>query len=221
MLRMLAVGLVGLLAALPATAGNFTDDTNRFKLSAPDGWVTEPSPDPIVAIILASPRKADTRGNCNVAVSANQMVGKTQAEVDNELSGMVNEQFWRVLLGQVKFFKKTTIDKTGDKDQGGRKVFFVQSTSDVEVPGSAFTVTQLVNLHVLPGQTFFVTCSALAASFATESPDFDTILASFEPRPDMTVAATRWSINREYLREATARSGAEAAAAGAKRAARR
>lgn len=216
-----AVAALLLLLTLPAHAGTFTDDFNRFTLSAPEGWEKEPSPAPEVALVIASPRKPETRGNCNVVVSANQLLGKTQAEIDQEASGMINEKFWKAMFGQIKALKSTTIDKWGSREQGGRKVFYVQATSDAEVSGNAFSVTQLQNVHVLPGQTFIATCTALAASFATESSDFDAIMASLEPRPDMTVASVRWSINLDYLREATARKGSEAAMAGVVRTTRR
>lgn len=220
MLRALATGLLALIVVVSAKAGEFSDINNRFKLTAPEGWGTETAPDPMIAVSLASPRKAETGGNCNVIVTANHLTGQTQAQIDQALSAEITEQFWKETLGQVKFFKSTKIDNWGTRDQGGHKVFFVQATSDVEVGGNSLSVTQVQNLHTLPGQTFLVTCTARAAFFTTESNDFDTILASFEPRSDMTVAAMRWPINMNYLHAATTRMGTDAATYGAGRVAR-
>jgi len=121
----------------------------------------------------------------------------------------------------VKQIKSTTIDNWGERTQRGRKVFFVKATSEVEVPGVSLVVTQLLDLHPTPGTVFAVTCTALAAGFAREEKDFETVMTSFEPLPDMTVAAFRAPGNLGAVRAVVAKASGDAAWAGVARVANR
>ena len=179
-----------------ATAGEFTDAERRFRLSAPDGWVTERSPGEPIALVISSPRKPETRGNCNVFAGKNELAGKSQAEVDQMSSELVNnEAFWKGALGSVPIFKSTKIDKFGVRDADGRKVFFVKATSRAESNGVSLNVTQLQDMHPTPGMTYAITCTVMAEKFDREEEDFTAILESFAPSAGAMVSWMRAPLN--------------------------
>ena len=189
--------------ALTATtmAGELSDTDRRFRLTAPDGWITQPTPGEPIALVIASPRIAETRGNCNVFAAKNELAGKSQAEVDKYASDMVNnEAFWKAALGSVPVFKSTTIDKFGARDADGRKVFFVKATSRAESGGTALMVTQLQDMHPTPGMTFAVTCTALTDKFEREETDFASIMTSFKPSMGLMVGWAQRPVNYAAVR---------------------
>ena len=198
-----------------ATAGEFTDTDRRFRLTAPDGWVNEGSPGEPIALVIASPRKPETRGNCNVFAGKNQMAGKSQAEVDQLAGELVNnEAFWKSAIGSVPMFKSTTIDKFGARDADGRKVFFVKATSRAESNGVSLNVTQLQDMHPTPGMTFAVTCTVLADKFDQEEQDFVAIMESFKPSAGTMVSWMRTPVNFGAIRNDAGRAAHIGVAAG-------
>jgi hypothetical protein len=218
MLRSSVFAVVAVALAVPAVAREFSDTDRRFRLVAPDGWTTEgPAPQPI-ALVIASPRKPETRGNCNVAVNPSGMSGKSQAQVNDEADAALNnEAFWKATLASVAFFKSSTIEKWGAREHEGRKIFFVKATSQAEASGQAFTITQVMDLHPTPDTLFGVTCTSLAAGFDREAADFDAIMTSFEPSPGLTVAFRAMPFNPLAARNSAARAGHVTAVTGALR----
>lgn len=193
MLRTLSCALATvILAATFALAGEITDVDNTFRFTVPEGWTKEAPPIPTLALVVVSPRRPETGGNCNVVAAPDETTkSMSQSELESLVSGQINEKFWKDAIGGVEGAKSTTIDKWGDKTQRGRKVFYVKATSDYVIAGHALTVTQVMDLHAIPGRTYAVTCTALADGFAREASDFESIMASFEPTPELTVAAVR------------------------------
>lgn len=181
-----------ILVATTAAAGDFTDPNNTFRLTTPDGWTTETPPIQTVAVVVISPRRAETGGNCNVVTAADESTKKlSQSEVEALFAGRINGEFWKSSLAMAPGFKSTTIEKWGDKTQRGRKLFYMRSTSDIAVGDRALTVTQLADFHVVPGRFYIVTCTAIAQAIAREETDFAAILASFEPIADILVSSLR------------------------------
>jgi hypothetical protein len=178
-----------LLAGLPAQAGDFTDKNNTFRLTVPEGWTVQ-TPPPQLAVVVTSPRVADTGGNCNALTGAEEGTRTmSQAEVEADVGKHITPEFWKTSIMANKMFKSTTVEASGDKVQRGRKVFFVKTRSDVELNGVAFKVVQLANLHVIPGRFYLSTCTVEAVALDQESADFETVLTSFEPIPEATVAS--------------------------------
>ena len=193
---LIAASLATLALATAAAAGDFSDTDRRFRLTAPDGWTTQPSPGEPIALVIASPRIDETRGNCNVFAGKNELTGKSQAEVDQLAGELVNnEAFWKSAIGSVAMFKSTTIDKFGARNADGRKVFFVKATSRAEANGVSLMVTQVQDMHPTPGMTFAVTCTALTDKFGAEENDFASIMTSFKPYLGTMVAWAQRPVN--------------------------
>jgi hypothetical protein len=217
--HIVAATLATLALSANAVAGEFSDAGRRFTLSAPDGWAQQPSPGEPIALVIASPRAGETRGNCNVFAGKNGLDGKSQAEVDKYANDMVNnEAFWKEALGSVKIFKSTTIEKFGARDAGGRQVFFVRATSNADLNGTALTITQLQDMHPTPGMTYAVTCTALAGAIGREEADFASIMNSFKPSLGLTVSWDLWPVNYGAVRYSAGRATHFGTAAGTLRA---
>jgi hypothetical protein len=199
--QMIVFSLGTLALAGNVLASELSDTDRRFRLTAPDGWTTQPSPGEPIALVIASPRAMETRGNCNVFAAKNELAGKSQAEVDKYANDMVNnEAFWKAALGSVPIFKSTTIDKYGARDADGRKVFFVKATSRAESGGTSLMVTQVQDMHPTPGMTFAVTCTSLTDKFASEETDFASIMTSFKPSMGLMVGWAPRPVNYNAVR---------------------
>jgi hypothetical protein len=218
MLRSLIVVAVAAALAAPAVAREFSDAGGRFRLVAPDGWTSEGQAPQPIALVIASPRKAETRGNCNIAVNPSGMSGKSQAQVNDEADAALNnEAFWKATLASVTFFKSSKIEKWGAREHEGRKIFFAKATSQAEASGQSFTITQVIDLHPTPDTLYGVTCTALAAGFEREAADFEAIMSSFAPSPGLTVAFRALPFNPSAARNSAARAGHVTAVTGALR----
>jgi hypothetical protein len=192
MFRFTTCAAAAFVLAATALAGEVTDPSNTFRMTTPDGWTSDTPPTPAVAVVVISPRRNETGGNCNVVSAADESTKKlSQAEVEAMFDGKINGDFWKASLGMARGIKSTTIEKWGDKTQRGRKVFYMRSTSDFVVGDRALTVTQLADFHVVPGRIYIVTCTAAAQSIAREETDFAAIMESFEPVPDILVSSLR------------------------------
>ena len=172
-----------------ARAEDYRDSENGFSLSVPDGWRVAKAPMQGVALVVASPRVAETRGNCNVI---SQAVAETREASQDELNAqfdkVVNEAFWRQIIGGAHM-TNVVIDKTGSDMRSGRKSFFVVTHFDAAVEGGQtmrFAGKQA--LHMIPGRIYFVTCLANEAGYAQDEKDFETVLTSFEPSNAVVIA---------------------------------
>jgi hypothetical protein len=183
------------LTATAVTAGEYTDVNSTFRLTKPDDWAAAAPPIDGIAVVITSPRRADTGGNCNVAVVPVEATkSMTQAEIEASMSAEFTQEGWKEGIKTVRGFKSTNVEKFGDRMQRGRKVFFVKATSDFVIGTEALSVTQLQDFHPIPGRLYVVTCTARAAGFETEAAHFDMIMTSFEPIPHMTVSADRGTV---------------------------
>ncbi len=189
MQRSITTALILFALVAPATAGELTDTDRRFRLTAPDGWTNEATPGQPIALVIASPRIAETRGNCNVVVMPNEFGGRSQNEVDEIANEAINnEAFWKSVLATVPSIKSSTVDTFGKRDQDGRKVYFAKTTSSVEVGGLSLSLKQVQDIHATPGTTFGVTCTAQTEKYERETADIETIRLSFKPSLGLMVS---------------------------------
>jgi hypothetical protein len=195
MFRIVACAMAALaLTATAATAAEYTDANNTFRLKMPDDWTTERPPIETVAVVIVSPRRVETGGNCNVVLAPVEATkSMSQAEIEADLSGQFNEEYWKAEFRGAGGFKSTTIEKHGERMQHGRKVFFVKATSEFVAGDITLFITQLVDYHAIPGRVYAVSCTVRQTGFEREVADFEMIMTSFEPIPYMTVAAGRTS----------------------------
>lgn len=189
MFRITAGAVAALILATSSFAGEVTDKEGTYRLTAPEGWTSVEAPFQGISLVIISPRRDQTGGNCNIIVIPTPATrSMSQAEVEAEFGAQLNEQFWRESIDQ-EGLKLISLDQWGDKKQRGRKVFFAKVTTEAAPEGVARLFKQEQNLHVIPGRAYAVTCTAYAEGHTAEVADFDSILASFEPLLDMTVAA--------------------------------
>lgn len=222
MIRTLAGTAVSIaLLITPAVSGEISDTESGYRFTVPDGWISQKRPVPGISIIIGSPQRAETGGNCNVLVVEDEATkSMTQADVEKGLAAEVNEQFWRTSLSSAEGLKSMKIDKWGDKAQRGRKVFYLEATNEFVRSGATITVKQLLDMHVIPGRGYLMTCTALASAYDKEAKNFETIMASFEPMPEtfMTVRApSPWVTTRTGFGRMLARVGSEGVKIGATR----
>jgi hypothetical protein len=181
------------LAALAGTAlaADYVDTDNTFRFTMPEGWQTQPAPLPQLKVTVASPRIAETGGNCNVVVALrDELKSVSQTDLDAEGAAIFNDEFWRSILDAAKF-KNIKIEKSGVREQNGRKVFYVRETSEGTIAGTTLSVAQWQDAHLVPGALYMVTCTALAESISLEEADFTTVTTSFEPILATPTAAVR------------------------------
>lgn len=221
MQRSISTALLLFALAMPCAAGELSDSDRRFRLTAPDGWTNEATPGQPIALVIASPRIAETRGNCNVVVMPNNFGGLSQKEVETIAGEAVNnEAFWKSVMATVPEIKSSTIDAFGARDQGGRKVYFAKTTAAVEANGLKLTLIQVQDIHATPGNTFGVTCTAASDQYARETADIETIRLSFKPSLGLTVAWNRAPVYPVVVRGAIGRFARDARTAGVVRARR-
>lgn len=196
MLRLMGCAIAAMVFVITSStqAGEFSDRNNTFRLTAPDGWATEPPSIPTLSLAIASPRKPETGGNCNVVVApvdATRSISQTEAEA--QFFAQLKESDWKTAVAAIRGHKSSTIETWEERTHRGRKALHIKSTSTFGIDGDELTITQVQDFHPIPGRLYAVTCTALAAGFEQEANDFAAIMASFEPLPDMTVGAVRMS----------------------------
>lgn len=90
-----ALGLLA-LAQASALAGEITDPKHTFRLTVPKGWTTEPSPSPAIDVVVASPRKAETDGSCNVVAGQDgSTASMSQSDLDAHASNSSTKRIGR------------------------------------------------------------------------------------------------------------------------------
>ncbi len=219
MQRSITTALVLFALVAPSAAGELSDTDRRFRLTAPDGWTNEATPGQPIALVVASPRIAETRGNCNVVVMPNEFGGRGQNEVDEIANEAVNnEAFWKSVLATVPSIKSSKIDAFGARDQDGRKVYFAKTTSMAEAGGLSLTLTQVQDIHATPGTTFGVTCTAHADKYDRETGDIEVIRLSFKPSLGLMVSWNPAPVYPVAVRSGIGRFARDARTAGVMRA---
>lgn len=203
----------------PAIGGEISDTEKGYRFTLPDNWESQKNPIVGIAISVRSPDRKETGGNCNVVAVEDEATKElTQSELDARLSTEITEEFWKAMLANVKGLKSTKIDKSGNRDQRGRKVFFLKATSEYAAGEKSLVATQLIDVHAVPGRGYMVTCTALAEQFDREASNFDAIMTSFEPLPQtfLTVRAPLpWVVTRAGHARALAQAASQSVDSGA------
>lgn len=206
----------------PAMSGEIADTESGFRFTIPDDWQSLKRPVQGIAIIVAAPVQSEIGGsNCNVLTIEDEATkSMSQGEIETRLSAEINEEFWKTSIGTAEGLKSTKVEKWGDRTQRGRKVFYLKATNVFERSGTTLTVTQLMDMHVIPGRDYFMTCTALATQFDKVASTFETIMASFEPVPEafLTVRApSPWVVTRAGHGRALAAASSQSIKAGVAR----
>src|SRR6185295_10845421 len=121
-------------------------------------------------------------GSCNVVTELNQRsASMTPAELDEALGKEVNEASWMAMFKSIIFIDNVAIEKTGSEKINGHKAYYVLATFTSVTPGSPLVNVKIKQyLHGIPGQLFFVTCSALRDGYEAEDENFQNVFESFK-----------------------------------------
>jgi hypothetical protein len=179
----LAVAAAALSSA--ALAGPaYVDAENKFELTLPDaGWTTEKGGDTDTKVIMNSPRKDQTGGNCRVLAGADATTTKsTQADVDKMLKTEINEAFWKSVFAGGADGKPYTIEKWGTEQRAAQIVYFAIAQLDVEAEDKSIVKVRAKQILIwVPGRFNWLNCSARADNWTIEEQAFEAIFASFRP----------------------------------------
>ena len=195
MLRAILTGLGALALALgavqAAAAETVRDTEHNFRVTVPTGWESTKNPSDQIRITMASPQHQQTGGICNVASQAHPpSKAMTPAQIESELDTQLNDAAWAGLFKAIIFFDNVVVEKSGSEQMNGRKVYYAVVTLNAVSPGAPLHAIKLKQYwHVIPGEMFFVTCSATQDGYAQEEDNFKTVFESFAPLNDVVASA--------------------------------
>lgn len=192
MLRLTSVVMVA--AALltgAATAADYSDAANNFRIAVPDGWTQGTAQNELVKFQIVSPRIETTRGNCTViTILMPETRGASQADLDAVGEKTFDEKFFRDGMKSAQYVTEATVVSTGSKSVNGRRAFMVVGDLTADVPGQGVLKARTQQMiELIPGQIFIVTCTASDTGYAQEESDFEIMLNSFAPLSDAPVAS--------------------------------
>jgi hypothetical protein len=177
--------------AASATAEDYYDRDNGFRVTIPDGWVKDATPEGL-DLAVKSPRFETTRGACAMLTDPFPATrGMTQDQINQELEGAINEAFWKAGLGQVGA-TGLTLDESGSELRKGKRIFnasfrFTAKKAD----GTDITARMKATFQAAPDQIGFAICLTDIASEDVEAADIATVLNSFEGMGAQIVASVR------------------------------
>jgi len=185
MLRPMLAGLAALCLAgmsSAAFAETVKDTDHNFRIDVPSGWKTEKNPNDVIRLIMVSGQAEQTGGSCNVVTELNERSGTmTQAELEGQLEKEVTEASWAQMFKSIIFIDNVAIEKTGSERINGHKAYYVLATFNSITPGSPIVPVKIKQyLHAIPGQLFFVTCSAVRDGYPAEEETFQNVFESFK-----------------------------------------
>jgi beta/gamma crystallin len=187
MLRAILVG-VSLLAlcAEPSLAETVRDTQNNFRVSVPSGWKADKYPAEDLKVVLAAPDREQTGANCNVVTEAHPpSKAMTQAQIDADIDAQVNEAAWSAMFKSVIFIDNVVVEKSGTERLNGHNGHFVVVSFASVTPGMPIRQVKLKqDLIAIPGELFFVTCSASQDAYAQKEDEFKSVFESFAPLND-------------------------------------
>ena len=184
MLRLMFAGLSILALANTgsiAVADTIRDTAHNFRITVPSKWKTEQNPSDDVRLMTISPNAEQTGGSCNVSTEPHpQSAAMTQDQVDQQLALEVTDAAWLAMFKSVIFISDVVIEKTGTQQINGHKAYYVVATFNSVNPGAPIVPVKLKQyIHAIPGEAFFVTCSALQSGYPQEEETFQTVFDSF------------------------------------------
>jgi PsbP len=167
-----------------ADGTQYRDTEGRFTLTVPTGWSAQRPKSEQIAVVLMSPIQEESKGGiCLVMVRDIPQTRKmSQAELDEAFTPILTEEFWKKAF-EAAGGSNVNVDEAGQKDQRGRKVYYVVATVGATDPeGKAVKATGKQMLHIVPGSMQFVNCTTVQDMYSAMSPQFEAIFASFEPK---------------------------------------
>jgi hypothetical protein len=185
MLRSFAVAVAFLAFALPAAhAKTYDDPQGRFSVNIPDGWTTGRPTHPEFVLAIGKEEGEEKRGICLVSVKAvPEMASAKQSEIDEAFTQIATKEFWEAAFKSAGA-TDVTVESAGNRDQDGRKVFYVVVTlvrEGIKVRGKQ-------NLHAIPGSLQFINCAARDEIYAEFDKDFESIFESYKAKSGDYVA---------------------------------
>jgi hypothetical protein len=188
MLRTLvtAVALVSATSVAIGAATTYRDEDGRFMIGVPTGWQThKPAKADLIAVRMVSPLDRKQGGLCVVLASDTPQTREmAQADIDEAFAKLFTTDFWKKSFA-AGGFKEVVLDDAGQLMHKGRKAYFLVATASAKgEDGKVFEAKSKQVLHVVPGNLFFVQCTAAKADYPLMTKEFDQIFASFEARPN-------------------------------------
>lgn len=187
MLRSLiaAVALLSVSAAALSASTTYRDDDGRFTIAVPTGWKTnKPDASSLIAVNIVSPLDRKPGGLCLVLASPTpQTRDMPQADIDDAFVKLFTTDFWKKTFA-AGGFKDVVLDDAGQITHKGRKAYFLVATATAkgDDPKTSYQAKSKQVIHVVPGNLFFVQCTATKADYPLIAKDFENVFASFDPR---------------------------------------
>ncbi len=195
MLRAILTGLsalaLGLGTVQTAAAETVRDADHNFKITVPTGWASEKNPTEEIRLVMASSKREQTGGNCNVVTEAHPpSKALSPAQIETELDAQLNDAAWAAMFKAIIFIDNVVVEKSGSEQMNGRKAYYVVATFSSVSPGAPLRQLKLKQyLHAIPGEIFFITCSASQDAYAQEEDAFKSVFNSFAPLNDAVASA--------------------------------
>jgi hypothetical protein len=193
MLRAIVGGLgLALVVAVSgaASAETVRDTEHNFRVSVPSGWKSEKNPSDEIQISMTAPDREQTGANCNVVTEMHApSKTMTQAQIDADIDKEVTAEAWATMFKAIIFIDNVSIEKTGSEDLNGHTGHYVVASFSSVTPGMPIRQIRLKqDLVAIPGQLFFITCTASADAYAAKEAEFKTVFESFSPLNDKIAA---------------------------------
>lgn len=176
------------LASLASAAPGgqpYRDPEGRFVVTVPAGWaLAKPEGQGEIALMMASSTDEKVKGGaCFIAVrDLPQTRDAKQSDLDEAFGQVLTTDFWKAVFAE-SGIKDAKIERSGNRVQRGRKVFFVVATvAATDAGGAAELATGRQEVHPVPGSLQFVQCVAAKSVYSQMEPAFTGIFASFEPK---------------------------------------
>lgn len=189
MYRSTIAALIALTLAPVAAAENYANPEKGFKLTVPDGWSKDPpqSSSGGLDLVLRSPRHETTRGTCPLdAAQIAETQSKSQEQINEELTPVINEAFWRAAVGGG--LPELAFDEIGSELRNGRRVFTATARFTSDIKGTKAWVRMKATMQAGPGHIGKAACMTWLEESAPDDADIGVILGTFESTRAMLIA---------------------------------
>ena len=192
MRRTIATLLFALVMLTPAHAEVYKDPDGRFNVTRPDGWIAMPVEDRKIVTFGFAHEKTEAapfESFCiGLYMEAPRTRSASQQELNDALDSQLTPDFWQKAMKSADANFTMTVNSSGSREQGGRKIHNVVFTGTGTKNGETKSAKGKTELHFVPGSLHFVMCMSPTESFEAASPGIEAILTSYEPHPDTLVA---------------------------------
>lgn len=192
MLTRTLVSAVALTCALslPSFAGTFADPGGRFTVNLPADWEAAQPDSKQIAVVMGKKSDNEILGLCIVVVTDTpQTTGKSQAEVDTAMGGMLTKDFWQATY-RAQGAQDIQVSTIGSRDVAGRKVHYVLSEfTNKGQSGALVKMKAREEVHALPGRMHDIGCLARVEKYELAKADFEAVLKSYSPQSGLIAQA--------------------------------